>query len=325
MEVSQVENWQTAWIGVAQESGGAVWDSLLTKWTKHQRLQSHQQSWQQKHHPAAMAAKQRAAEECAFRLTGGRPVSIGKYACPHCFDPPVVMAVRSLQKHVVQCRDLPEEVRRRQAHQRGQPHTRFRLTGKQPAPSATPHSTPTPQPKPKAARQPRPDHRIAADALGPDPGRKRRMLTDWIPADIRAAYKRRFPLRQMTLTDLPVPHPPEGLHPQTCMFCNEHFDSVTRCSKHSLCCHSMPFDEWIRRVRICQYDHRGSPYVCPRCGTSLPTPKSRGKHTHEGKMPDYHSTVAPSMKSMVTFNSSWSCGSTVLSKLWYSVRPIFLA
>ena len=115
MTVNHVVDWQHQWAKIAQQEGGSTWNSLLNKWVKHQRDALFKQTWQQKHHPEAMAAKQRTAEARAFRLTGGTPVEGGKYSCPHCFEPKVCRFLRSLKVHVATCKDLPEEVRRRLA------------------------------------------------------------------------------------------------------------------------------------------------------------------------------------------------------------------
>ena len=41
----------------------------------------------------------------------------------------------------------------------------------------------------------------------------------------------------------------------------------------------MPYNLWLRRVRILQYDARHSLFSCQHCGTQLYTAKAKGRHS----------------------------------------------
>ena len=291
MLANDVEDWHQRWTSIAQQEGGSTWNSMVNQWVRHQRQVLFKQTWQQKHHPEAMAAKQKAAEDRAFRLTGGTPVEGGKYACPHCFEPKVCRFLRSLKLHVATCKDLPEEVRRRQAATRAAfqaASAPMRVKGKQaplepsvPAAKAAASSTER-RPEARQCLQPA---QLVPDVPQPPPlaepparVRKSRRSDDWNPTELRAAYKKRYPLRQMSLTDLPAPGIPEGHDLKCCVFCKKTFATTDKCSNHSRACPDMPYDEWLRRIRITQYDFRDSSSTCPHCGTGLSTPKARGRH-----------------------------------------------
>ena len=102
---------------------------------------------------------------------------------------------------------------------------------------------------------------------------------DWDPSAVRLAYQRRFLLRQMSSTDLPTPAIPEGHDTKMCIYCSKVFPSGAKCGQHSLACECMPLPEWIRRIRICQYDSKDSDITCPHCGTGFATAKARGRHS----------------------------------------------
>ena len=174
-----------------------------------------------------------------------------KKSCPHCFEPKVTMFLRSLKKHVDVCSKLSEDIRRRQAEQRSKPTKRLRITEKQPAveaPSGSASSRVVLRPAPAKQTRQQP----------PAPARqgrfqKSRRTDDWDPEVVRAAYKRRFPFCQVSLTDLPCPKAPDGWDPLSCVFCSEIFADRSTCTKHTMSCPQMPYDEWLRRVRICHH------------------------------------------------------------------------
>ena len=60
---------------------------------------------------------------------------------------------------------------------------------------------------------------------------------------------------------LPTPAIPEGHDTKVCIFCSKVFPSGAECGRHSLACTWFP--EWIRRIRICQYDYKDSDITCP--------------------------------------------------------------
>ena len=103
---------------------------------------------------------------------------------------------------------------------------------------------------------------------------KSRCKDDWDPVVVPEAYKKRFLHRQMSLTDLPAPQVPDNLDNMTCLYRLERFPTSSRCSSHSLACTKTPYKEWLRRVRICQYDFTDSQFTCPHCGTGLATQSS---------------------------------------------------
>ena len=181
------------------------------------------------------------------------------------------MFLRSLRVHVAQCSKLPPEVRDRQAVQR----QRAQAAPEVPVVVAHNAHAPDPPPEPPPAEVPRAPAPAAAQARQ----FKSRRKDDWDPVVVRENYKKRFPHRQMSLTDLPAPAVPDNLDNLTCLYCLQRFPTSSRCSPHSLACTKMPYREWLRRVRICQHDFRDSQYTCPHCGTGLATPKAVGKHS----------------------------------------------
>lgn len=112
-----------------------------------------------------------------------------------------------------------------------------------------------PQPEPPAQPAPAPP---AVPAPVPQVNGKVRKLRcwrsdNWDPAIVHAAYKKRFPHRQMTMADLPAPQSPED-DPCKCPFCPLSFPSPGKCGHYSRTCSSIPYPEWLRRVRVCQLD-----------------------------------------------------------------------
>ena len=103
---------------IAAAEGGAVWSRIVHKWQKHLRESETQLTWQVKHSEAATAGRRAAAEKRVLDSLGAQPAGDGKYKCPHGSDPPVCMFLRSLRKHVVQCQNLTQDIRDRQAAQR---------------------------------------------------------------------------------------------------------------------------------------------------------------------------------------------------------------
>ncbi|CAE7843959.1 FCPA, partial [Symbiodinium sp. KB8] len=176
MQVNEVQDWQHSWWEIAKQEGGVVWDRLLRVWAKHQRQRLYQLTWQQKHHPAAMAAKQKAAEDRAFRFTGGTPVGGGRAT------------------------STSGPAARNQALQptHAQASAAQRIVA---PPAALP-----------------PD---AQEDQGAAVRRKQicKRSDDWDPSAVRLAYQRRFPLRQMSITDLTTSHV---------------FPSGAECGRHSL-------------------------------------------------------------------------------------------
>ena len=279
MQVNEVQDWQHSWWEIAKQEGGVVWDRLLRVWAKHQRQRLYQLTWQQKHHPAAMAAKQKAAEDRAFRFTGGTPVGGGRYKCPHCYEPAVCQKLRSFKNHVEQCRALSEDVRRRQAAQR--PETRTGLVGLKLLASrrllcrALRVLNVTFRPSSRPMRKPR----LPSELLL----RQRRFLRTHRRTRVRQCGESRSASGLTTgtrqrfawptsadslcvrcrLPTLPLPTPaiPEGHDTKVCIFCSKVFPSGAECGRHSLACTWFP--EWIRRIRICQYDYKDSDITCP--------------------------------------------------------------
>ena len=264
MEVSNIHNWEQHWMQIASAEGGSVWKSIVTAWRRRKRQEEHKLTWQEKRSAAATAARQESARERAFKELGARPAANGKYTCPHCCNPPVTMFLRSLRTHVAQCAQLSQDVRARQAlqRQRAQDVPRDNVAPRGPLPPAPLAEAPVAVPNVVQAR----------------PFKSRRK-DDWDPVVVREAYKKRFPHRQMSLTDLPAPQIPDHLDNMTGLYCLERFPTSSRCSSHTLACAKMPYKEWLGRVRICQHDFRDSKFTCTHCGTGLATPKAVGKHS----------------------------------------------
>ena len=170
------------------------------------------------------------------------------------------MYLRSLRKHVVQCQNLTQDIRDRQAAQR------VRGDAPQPEPPAQP------APAPPAVPAPVPPVNVKVRKL------RCRRSDDWDPATVHAAYKKRFPHRQMTMADLPAPQSPED-DPCKCPFCPLSFPSPGKCGHHSRTCSSMPYPEWMRRVRVCKLDFTESEYKCCHDQTGFATPKAAGRHS----------------------------------------------
>ena len=101
MEVSQITNWEHRWVQMASEEGGAIWKSIVNAWRRHKRHLETKLTWVEKHSAAATAARRAAAAQRAFDELGAQPAADGKYACPHCSDPPVLFPkIETLAKHI---------------------------------------------------------------------------------------------------------------------------------------------------------------------------------------------------------------------------------
>ena len=145
------------WLPLAQRDGGAYWKSLMKQWCKQQLAVVHQDTWAERHKDLSKQRRTEAAEERVFAELGAKAVGGGKFACPHCCDPPVMMLPKSLRPRIQVCKDLPIEVRQRQAQQRttytGKKH-KTELSTAAPSSSSFP---PAPMiPSQKSEAQPRP-------------------------------------------------------------------------------------------------------------------------------------------------------------------------
>ena len=106
------------WEAIASENASARWSSLVKQWFKKQASAADDGTWLARHKDAASRGRTEAAEERVWADLGARPVSGGKFACPFCLDPLVMQFPHSLRSHIEICKDLPHEVRVRQAEQR---------------------------------------------------------------------------------------------------------------------------------------------------------------------------------------------------------------
>ena len=75
--------------------------------------------------------------------------------------------------------------------------------------------TPPSHPQPEPPAQPAPAPPAVPAPVPPVNGKVRKLRCrrsdDWDPATVHAAYKKRFPHRQMTMADLPAPQSPEDV------------------------------------------------------------------------------------------------------------------
>ena len=86
---------------MASEEGGAIWKSIVNAWRRHKRHLETKLTWVEKHSAAATAARRAAAAQRAFDELGAQPAADGKYACPHCSDPPALFPkIETLAKHI---------------------------------------------------------------------------------------------------------------------------------------------------------------------------------------------------------------------------------
>ena len=211
------------------------------------------------------------------------------------------MGLHSMKRHIGPCSVLPEEVRA--ATRAGREARTQRSTGaassstaftQQPvqaqvpassstsAPATSLPSPPVPpqpvgQPLPPPAPPAGPPRRLRGKQARPanctEP--RRRVDPKWEQA--RTSYRVRYPDRQMSITDLPVPQAPA---PRTCPWCNKEFENATARAHHSLACRDMPYDDWLRRVRFVHGAHESSrpEFPCRHCGTRFWTAKAAGRH-----------------------------------------------
>ena len=282
------------WEEVAQREGGVYWKSLIKQWCKQQLAVVQQDTWAERHKDLSKQRRTEAAEERVFAELGAKAVGGGKFACPHCCDPPVMMLPKSLRPHIQVCKDLPLEVRQRQAQQRttytGKKH-RSELSTAAPSSSSSPPAPMIPSQKSevqprnvcKLARRRLTTKTPAAEVASSTTTKTVAPCGDWTLEylhSVRQQYKTKNPRRQITSTDLPKPPVPDGWTEVTrCWFCREVFDSAEARNKHVRACGSTPYNLWLRRVRILQYDARHSLFSCQHCGTQLYTAKAKGRHS----------------------------------------------
>ena len=223
------QNWSTKWLDLAAEADGITWRTLRKKWWQHQIKKDNEDTWAIRHAPGGARdqklAKAPARAEAAY---GATPGPNGLYTCPHCgFS----MLLRSLKKHILPCKNLPDDQRALLQARRDQ------RAAKKPPPAA-------------AAQAPHPaDHNPAASQSRNRPNRLRRRLNGKQPAP-----SLRNPKRQMCAQELPAPPPPRGWPPTKCHFCLQEFENKTKCVKHTCSCKKMPYKLWIARVKKVQ-DH----------------------------------------------------------------------
>ena len=297
---------ESAWEALANEDGGSKWNLLVKKWCKKQASLADEDTWLARHKDAAARGRTEAAEARVRQDLGARPVGGGKYACPHphCLDPPVMQFPRSLRGHIDICKDLPHEVRLRQAEQRATKTGRqFKTHLVMSAPSsdsagaahvqppdsgagssADPPAAPTASVRDNTLSPTR--RRIAVKQARPlafvqEVERSIAPCGDWDLGYLRSCrdkYAVRNPKRQMSLTDLPYP-PRDWGTDLTCWWCSKVFSNNTALLHDVRACPSMPFSLWLRRIRVTQVSARHSQYTCCHCGTPFFTPKARGRHS----------------------------------------------
>ena len=103
------QNWSTKWLDLAAEADGITWRTLRKKWWQHQIKKDNEDTWAIRHAPGGARdqklAKAPARAEAAY---GATPGPNGLYTCPHCgFS----MLLRSLKKHILPCKNLPDDQR----------------------------------------------------------------------------------------------------------------------------------------------------------------------------------------------------------------------
>lgn len=197
------QNWSTKWLDLAAEADGITWRTLRKKWWQHQIKKDNEDTWAIRHAPGGTRdqklAKAQARAEAAY---GATPGPNGLYTCPHCG---VSMLLRSLKKHILPCKNLPDDQRALLQARRDQ------RAAKKPPPAA-------------AAQAPHPaDHNPAASQSRNRPNRLRRRLNGKQPAP-----SLRNPKRQMCAQELPAPPPPRGWPPTKCHFCLQEFENKTK-------------------------------------------------------------------------------------------------
>lgn len=203
-----------------------------------------------------------------------------------------MMYPRSLRPHIEVCRTLPLDVRKRQAEQRttyfGRKH-KVQLSTVAPAASsstAVPASSST-APASMPTRRCRIFSKRPAPAAykesKPAVGKTVAPCGDWQLAylhSVRERYMQKNPRRQMTSTDLPnFPIPKGWTNALKCWFCKEDQDCSEARNKHVRSCPQMPYNLWLRRLRVIQFAAKDSPFTCPHCGTPMFTAKAKGKHS----------------------------------------------
>lgn len=248
------QNWSTKWPDLAAEADGITWRTLRKKWWQHQIKKDNEDTWAIRHAPGGARdqklAKAQARAEAAY---GATPGPNGLYTCPHCG---VSMLLRSLKKHILPCKNLPDD--QRALLQARRDHR----AAKKPPPAA-------------AAQAPHPaDHNPAASQSRNRPNRLRRRLNGKQPAP-----SLRNPKRQMCAQDLPAPPPPRGWPPTKCNFCLQEFENKNKCVKHTCSCKKMPYKIWIARIKKVQEHVTVKDHPCPHCRIFFWTAHAKGRHS----------------------------------------------
>ena len=244
------DNVAMQWEELACREGGVYWKSLVRKWCKQQLLEQRKDTWLERHKDVAARRRTEAAEERTRAELGARPVGGGKYACPHCLDPPVVQFPRSLREHIKVCQALPREIRQRQAEQR---RTAFGRKHREQLPTAAPSTSDANASAAAEAHVPGSEPRFDDGVRRRVRGKRMRPLAyiqevsrsvapcgDWDIGHLRSLrekYAVKNPKHQMTLTDLPPPPPPgDWDQDRCCWWCKKQFDSISKRNHHVRAC-----------------------------------------------------------------------------------------
>lgn len=295
------DNWPTQWVERAQHQHGVQWRADIKTWKKQQEAKEDKDLWQQRHAPggpaetqAANKARRRAEAEQLNRNEDGL------YLCPHCNAP---FALNRIWQHAHSCAVLspPRRVLAAEARQRRRQrlaHAHAPLAQQlQPAANAVPAAQVHPPPLPVP-----PAHPIAPPARRlrqkqPDPNAHINLPRVQHPPQNNAGARAEAPAvaspdnpsriappkpraaRRIGVSDLPKWWTRDtDLRPSQCQWCRK--DVQGTLANHEKLCRSMPYDVWLRGIRLLR-PGLITDFKCGQCGASFLESRGRARHEHE--------------------------------------------
>eukprot|EP00435_Cladocopium_sp_Y103_P008934 s3945_g2.t1 len=278
------------WMRIACQQDGVVWRKLLAAWDKTWAQNEKKYEWKQKHSAEGLSAIRRAAAAArAEAATGATLGPDGLYTCPHegCG---LALTLRAMRMHVSSCASLSVDIRQRRAQQRTlrqhrQPPADDRAVLRRPAAApAQVAEPPVAAPVVPVLRRIRLNGKQAPPADYPRTPQASWPM-GWLQSWSRYHRSSQFLVkaRMMSTTDLPCPRHAAREAATCCIWCQQHFASSGKCSKHMRCCTGMTYDNWLYRIRFLQREVSTTTFKRPHCQTAFSLAKACGRHSVQCK------------------------------------------